>query len=1174
MGIITSKRVAIKKKNVFTEIPAGQYSQPIQIKDTDIKQNALHFGVDDYGNLLTGKNFSDISTINNVNGQPTGLPANNGVNILMYDFQKTDWYNVGAYNIIFQLPTDYNLDYCYIYNATGSINIEGSEDGVLWRQLAPTFEVLNIVGWTKVNFLGDVRTGNRFFRLGLRYQDMYVRGFVLYGRPIGTNINKGIKYQRRVINRTVDKHMGTNGFYLEHADMMARVSGTHRLYVVPQWIYGSKWWNPGQGQGKVPGDVEMRFTKSDPNEVVNIDQVLQGYKNAGSKVMIDINNSPSFLRPVGTKDPGASKPVDPGYSTIKLADTTDPFKYTFIARIAWQIAARYGANKNVDQQFIKLVPGEPIRVGLNLVEVLEVGNEMDKWWYGAQAYTNPQEMAAYMSAIYDGHMGQLGPGFGIKAADPSMKVSLVSLASGDNDPYVNEIIWWMDKYRGKGNYAFDLINYHWYNSSEGSQDAADGAYGVQPEKGSLIEANKRWSNFRDVYCPSVEVWLTEIGYDEHLGGVFSPKYATQFERSRYKAYWLTRTYMINQMCGVDVTNQYWFSNHGGTRLEDNDPYEPRPDKFRSSGLTDGIRDANDWNRKPLMSFWYVSNIKNTLTGFKYSHTIMKQGVSNTAETIINNTNVNIWSMAYKDYINNVSYIAIWLDSAEFKTLSVTLNVPESSVAVIDIDEAEIRLTDIGKTTIYNTSTGKLTLNISECPKFIRTTNIGTPNLLPVENIETQKLTKGGTLVTWVDRNIGQFKVIIKRSENQSSGYGIIFQGEVPEASWVDANTETNKTYYYKVDVVRDFSTVPTDDLWKTSFDSAFFAEESLTQTGSKPLNNEQVVTIKDQIGTLDMNYSGLAVPMLSRARPKFYTSLQGQLFFPNETGVNYKSSVFPMVFPQEIWDIGYLYNYQIYEAIHNSGDTPYFGDLGGNGLRTRNGSEFEGDTSWFTDMKFTHNTPFLVRRVYYDERPNIPQANGADLSHLVTCDVWINGIKVPKRMSALKVRPQHNISVGADTNNAHWGMKALLWKGGVNSDSTANELTDYFMNKYLVNQDYNLPYAQNLEIVKSGKQYSVNYTMKTIGAIGEDTSKTIIRWINTYEGITYAVYIPELNGRRTFNSDELLDKPLVYDTDINSPTYGQRLSGYDLTRGVRVEVTCYDMQNRSLLVPQTIYIGS
>jgi len=807
MDILSSTRLAFGGSSTFTPLPAGEFSKPIQVKPDKVFANQFHYLEDGDGGVLSIVNLTDLSAINNVNGEPTGVPSNDGMWIANNDYLKSSWYNIQYNRAVFDLENFYNIDYAYIWigdTTRGPITVLGSADGADYNVLMPESDEIEREKWVKLDFTGsEFRGGVRFITLGTESMDAWIKAFVIYGRPQTEVLNQGLKYKRRVVERPVQYHMGTNGFWLEHPELMAPVSGTHRFYVVPQWFYGNKLVNSGSGKNLTPYQIEYRWTNAD---LGNIDQFLQGFKNYGSKVMIDVNASPAFLRAINTPNAQYSKAVDPGKSSIKLVDTTDPMNYKFIARSSWVWAARYGANKNIDTSQIVLEPmddgsPQPMRVGLDLVEVLEIGNEFDRWWLGEQMYHNPQEMAAYLSAIYDGHKGAMGPGFGIKNADPSMKVSFISTASGDNIAYANQVMWWCDKYRGKGDYPFDLVNYHWYNSSEGSQDASINAYGLQPELGNLIEANLRWVEFRDTYCPNVEVWLTEVGYDEHYGGVYSPAYPTQFERSRYKAYWLTRVYMINQMTGVDVTNQYWFSNHGSQRVEDSDQYEPHPDKFLTSGLTDGIQDANDWNRKPLMSYWYVANFKHTLTDYKYSHVIMKYGVSQLeGATLIPTVDEHIWAMAYKNELADENTIVLWLDTAEFRTLTIQLKVNEASVQVTNIDEAEIRESLIGVTSTVNAVNGYITLTISECPIFVKTSNIGKPMLKPVENIAKQEVgDNGSVLLTWTDKNIVDTEVIISRSSTLNGTYTTIYSGPLlAECQYIDESAQASINYFYKI----------------------------------------------------------------------------------------------------------------------------------------------------------------------------------------------------------------------------------------------------------------------------------------------------------------------------------------------------------------------------------------
>jgi len=72
-------------------------------------------------------------------------------------------------------------------------------------------------------------------------------------------------------------------------------------------------------------------------------------------------------------------------------------------------------------------------------------------------------------------------------------------------------------------------------------------------------------------------------------------------------------YIVNEVCGIDATNQYWYASQGGQKLEELNPDEPDSRKFISQSLVEGVNSSDDINRKPLVSYWYVATIKKVLT---------------------------------------------------------------------------------------------------------------------------------------------------------------------------------------------------------------------------------------------------------------------------------------------------------------------------------------------------------------------------------------------------------------------------------------------------------------------------------------------------------------------------------------------------------------------------------
>lgn len=891
-NIETGKNIAVTRSNEFVPIPSGTNSKPIFFRPDQITQNAPIYAANELGVPLTAQNLADISTINDSNGQPTGQPANGGVHILQWDTYRVDWYNVLSYNIVFDLEKQYNLDYAYVWgiaDKNSPITLSASEDGVTWKTLAPARNGFSPTGWTKIDFNQANKGGNFWFRIEMSYQDYALNAFVLYGRPATSSLNKGIKKRRNIGTRTTDASTGTNGFYFEHPELMAPVSGETRFYVQPDWIMGQLWRLTGSLIGKLVSDMTFRFHTS---HLGSIDQLLQGFKNYGIKTTFCLSNMPAAFRPVTTIHPGESKPVDPGFSTTNINHTTNPQNYKFIARLGYNLAARYGNNKNVDTQFIQLDPNEPLRVGMNLIYCLEIGNEMDKWWEGAQGYCNAQEMGAYLSALYDGDQGRLGAGFGIKNADPSIRVCVPSLAAGNNVTYMRDLTLYCDKTRGVGNYPWDDIGYHWYNTTGISQVSTDGgtSHGLQPEKGNLMPINKDWSDFRDEHCPAAEVILSEWGYDSHLGGAISPDKNTQFLRSRCQSYWLCRGFMCNQISGVDITNQYWFANQGGTRFTDLDQNEPDPKQFLSSGLMDGVQDSSDWNRFPLMPYWYVAAFRKMLTKYQFSHSVMEAGVQMTDEVIINTNNNNtVWAAAYTNYIDGTKLLVVWLDSSDLLAATVQVNVIGDNVPISSIDGAEIRESFDPVVTQNPVVNGSIDVIVNECPQFLLTPFTGTAKIQQATNIRKQRLDSSSVLVTWTDSNLQEVDAVVSKSTNVNTGYTVIYQGSPSvDGSYVD--TTAFLEYNYRVQLVikgdiitppdpdPDFSkTLNTEEQWASM---VYYAVDAVKYNTSTPaINNDSIGQfVEKKTGQYPLIYRGNAVTDIYQRPPFLLTDSSGRGF--------------------------------------------------------------------------------------------------------------------------------------------------------------------------------------------------------------------------------------------------------------------------------------------------------
>jgi hypothetical protein len=145
----------------------------------------------------------------------------------------------------------------------------------------------------------------------------------------------------------------------------------------------------------------------------NFDIIYQRCKQEGILVLADIKNCPLWMAnayPVGMRD-NENAPAPFGLSL------NNPASYIDQAHVAFQFAARYGYNKNIDPKLIKTdthkrypddIPNQPL-VGMALISYIECGNERDRWWGNEETHQTAELYAAtclhFMMAIW----ASLGP---------------------------------------------------------------------------------------------------------------------------------------------------------------------------------------------------------------------------------------------------------------------------------------------------------------------------------------------------------------------------------------------------------------------------------------------------------------------------------------------------------------------------------------------------------------------------------------------------------------------------------------------------------------------------------------------------------------------------------------------------------------------------------------------
>lgn len=244
----------------------------------------------------------------------------------------------------------------------------------------------------------------------------------------------------------------------------------------------------------------------------------------------------------------------------KGADKLDPASYIAMAKLGFQTAARYGRNSDIDLSLIKAVTwGDrpDVKVGLGSLEYIECGNEPDKDWRGPQAQQTPEEYAAQLSAFYDGHMGSLGPGVGVKQADPSMKVVMAGIAFPDPN-WVSRMVEWCKKNRVKdGHYSlcFDVINYHEYSSKRQGEywnnPDLNNNHGMAPELSGVGNIAQQFVALSNEQLDDMEVWVTECGFDINERSIQRALPIKGKSTEDTQADWILRTALLYSRYGVD-----------------------------------------------------------------------------------------------------------------------------------------------------------------------------------------------------------------------------------------------------------------------------------------------------------------------------------------------------------------------------------------------------------------------------------------------------------------------------------------------------------------------------------------------------------------------------------------------------------------------------------------------
>ena len=403
---------------------------------------------------------------------------------------------------------------------------------------------------------------------------------------------------------------------------------------------------------------------------------------------------------------------------IRIRETAS--SYTLFCQAAFQFVARYGANTTLNPDLVKVASNQVKKIGLNYLTSIECNNEVDAAWHGRKRYMTPREFAYYMSAFYDGHLNTMGPGVGIKNADPNMIVVASGLANNRPDYFQAVIETWKEirgyKLNAKGelvvNMACDVWNYHAYSNNGGGQ-YSNSSWGLPPELSNCENNVKDFLQVISEEGNDLPVWITEVGYGVNGGSQQALATPTR-TKLQSQGDWTIRTVLFNIRHGIAETyfyqaydeSTYVWNVAGG--VEDNGTYS-------AMGLIDRkiLPDGSTvLKRRPAADYMRQMQL---FRDFVYQQTVSNDPIVDIYEY----DGKKMYALAVPDMVS--------------RTKVYTLDLGTATKAYI------YRFADGAEEFVRQevpTIGGKLTLTVTETPMFVTVTPITNTNLTSVAKLKT------------------------------------------------------------------------------------------------------------------------------------------------------------------------------------------------------------------------------------------------------------------------------------------------------------------------------------------------------------------------------------------------------------------------------------------------------
>ncbi|MBU1820450.1 MAG: carbohydrate-binding protein, partial [Bacteroidetes bacterium] len=416
------------------------------------------------------------------------------------------------------------------------------------------------------------------------------------------------------------------------------------------------------------------------------DQIYERCKVEGIEVLACIKTLPDWMLNTYPADQRDHENVPLRFGM----DFSNPTSYLEQAKLGFQFAARYGSNPNVDPALLSVHstprwPGDnpnTVKIGTGLIKYMECDNERDKWWKGRKAYQTAREYCANLSAFYDGHKNTMGPGVGVKNADPSMQVVIGGLVSGPE--YIRGMIDWCKEFRGykpngEVDICWDVINYHIYTDNTSSSQSGTSTRGAAPEVTNAGEKADEFIRVAQRMSNGVPVWITETGFDINQGSPLKAVPIGSKSALDTQADWILRTSLFSARHGIQKVFYYQM-------YDDNDSGVI----FSSSGLINADR-----TRRPAADFLYQT--KKLFGEYQYMETLHQDPLVDRYQR------------------NGESMYALVAPDEVGRTAQYTLHVgnfPKATLYQPVAGKNDMDFTEV------NTTNGNITITVGETPVFV------------------------------------------------------------------------------------------------------------------------------------------------------------------------------------------------------------------------------------------------------------------------------------------------------------------------------------------------------------------------------------------------------------------------------------------------------------------------